>query len=64
MKTEFVNLFRELNRSEMENLTGSSKETIASPVYVENAKPVFTAANLWNIHNMRRTREPRKTFIS
>jgi len=64
MKTQFVNLFRELNRSEIENLTGNMKETIASPVHVENAKPVFTAANLWNIHNMRRTREPRKTFIS
>ena len=64
MKTEFVNLFRELNRSEMESFTGSSKETFASPASIENAKPVFTAANLWNIHNMKRTREPRKTFIS
>ena len=64
MKTQFVNLFRELNRSEIENLTGNMKETIASPVQVENAKPVFTAANLWNIHNMKRTRETRRTFIS
>jgi len=64
MKTQFVNLFRELNRSEMENLTGNMKENITSPAHVENAKPAFTAANLWNIHNMKRTREPRKTFIS
>ncbi|HEX5152106.1 MAG TPA: hypothetical protein VFW07_11715 [Parafilimonas sp.] len=64
MRTEFVNLFRDLNRSEMENLTGDSKKTLASPAHIENAKPVFTAANLWNIHNMKRTREPRKTFIS
>jgi len=60
MRTEFVNLIR----SEMENLTGNIKETSVNPVHVENAKPAFTAANLCNIHNMKRTREPRKTFIS
>ena len=64
MRTEFVNLFRELNRSEIEKIAGNSTEVVASPLHVENAKPVFTAANLWNIHNMKRTREPRKTFIS
>jgi len=64
MRTEFINLFRELNRSEMERITGNMPETTANPVHVENAKAVFTAANLWNIHNMKRTREPRKTFIS
>ena len=64
MRTEFVNLFREMNRSEMEKVAGNITGTVASPVHAENAKPVFTAANLWNIHNMKRTREPRKTFIS
>ena len=64
MSTEFSNLFAELNALEMENLTRDIKETIAGPAHAENAKPVFTAANLWNIHNMKRTREPRKTFIS
>jgi len=64
MRTEFINLFRELNRSEMEKITGNMTEVVASPAHVENAKPVFTAANLWNIHNMKRTREPRRTFIS
>ena len=64
MRSEFSNLFADLNASEMENLTRDIKETIASPAQTENAKPVFTAANLWNIHNMKRTREPRKTFIS
>ena len=64
MRTEFINLFRELNRSEMEKITGNMTEVVASPAHVENAKPVFTAANLWNIHNMKRNSEPRKTFIS
>ena len=64
MRTEFINLFRDLNRPEMESLTGNSKGNSANLDYAENAKPVFTAANLWNIHNMKRTRESRKTFIS
>jgi len=64
MRTEFINLFRDLNRSEMESLTGNSKGNSANLDHTENAKPVFTAANLWNIHNMKRTREPRGSFIS
>jgi hypothetical protein len=64
MRTEFIKLFAELNASELETLTMEIKETIATPVHVENAKPVFTAANLWNIHNMKRTWLPRRTFIS
>ena len=63
MRTEFINLFAELNASELEHLTKEVKETIAKEVHVENAEPVFTAANLWNIHNMKRTRSLRRTFI-
>ena len=64
MRTEFISLFAELNASELENLTREVKETVAITVPAENAKPVFTATNLWNIHNMKRTRLPRRTFIS
>jgi hypothetical protein len=64
MRTEFINLFAELNASELENLTRDVKETAATVVHVENAKPVFIAANLWNIQNMKRTRLPRRIFIS
>ena len=64
MRTEFINLFAELNASELENLTREVKETVATAVHAENVKPVFIAANLWNIHNMKRTWLPRRTFIS
>ena len=63
MRTEFINLFAEINAAELEVLTGEVKETSAKDGHGENAKPVFTAANLWNIHNMKRTWEARRTFI-
>ena len=63
MRTEFINLFAEINAAELEMLTREVKETRAMDVHVENTKTAFTAANLWNIHNMKRTWEPRRTFI-
>jgi hypothetical protein len=62
MRTEFIKLFAEINATELESLTKEVKETIAPVAHAENAKPAFTAANLWNIHNMKRTRVPRKAF--
>ena len=63
MRTEFINLFAEINAEELEMLTREVKETSATDIHVENAKPAFTASNLWNIHKMKRTWEPRRTFI-
>lgn len=62
MRNEFISLFAELNAKELENLTHEVKETIAANVPAAGTKQVFTAANLWNIHNMRRVREPRRAF--
>ena len=64
MRTEFINLFAELNAQELENLTKEVYETVAVHSQTENAKPAFTAANLWNIHNMKRERISRRTFFS
>ena len=64
MRTEFINLFAEINANELENLTREIKETIATGMHVENTKPVFTAADLWKIHNMKRTRSPRRNNVS
>ncbi len=64
MRTEFINQFTELNTMELENLTKETKESVAANVQVENSKLVFTAANLWNIHNMRRIRIPGRVFVS
>lgn len=64
MRTEFINLFAEINAKELENLTREIKEVVSSNSTVTNGKPGFTAANLWNIHNRKRTFGPRKLFIS
>ncbi len=60
MRTQLTSLFTTLNTTELENLTREIKETVATGIQVRNVKPVFTAANLWNIHNMRRERTSRR----
>jgi len=62
MRTEFIKLFAELNATELENLTRVVKETTTAPTHADT-KPIFTAANLWNIHNMKNSRSVRKAFI-
>jgi hypothetical protein len=64
MRTEFINQFAELNAAELESLTSEIKETVVSDLHSKNSKPAFTAANLWNIHNMKRNRAPRKNYFS
>jgi len=63
MRTEFIKLFAELNATELENLTRVVKETTTAPAHADSVKPIFTAANLWNIHNMRHGRSIRRAFI-
>ena len=63
MRTEFIKLFAELNATELENLTRVVKETTTTRIHADSAKPVFTAANLWNIHNMKYSRSIRQAFI-
>lgn len=64
MRTEFINLFAEINAQELEKITKEVHETVAVHDHVENAKPRFTAANLWNIHNMRKERILRRVLFS
>jgi hypothetical protein len=64
MRSEFINMFAEINASQLESLTKEVKETVAPVAHAENAKPMFTAANLWNIHNMKRPRASRREFLS
>ena len=64
MRTEFINLFAEINARELENLTREIKEVGSANISDGNGKPVFTAANLWNIHNRKRAWGSRKLFIS
>ena len=60
MRTQLTSLFTTLNTTELEALTMEIKETVATDIQVKNVKPAFTAANLWNIHNMRRERTSRR----
>ena len=60
MRNEFISQFAELNATTLENLTREVKESVAVNTHEDNTKQVFTAANLWNIHNRRRVREPRR----
>ncbi|MFT4155947.1 hypothetical protein [Parafilimonas sp.] len=60
MRNEFISLFAALNATELESLIGETRETITADAPVQNKKPVFTAANLWSIHNMKRTRTSRR----
>ena len=55
MRTEFISLFAELNAIELELLTTEVRETVAKNTHVKNTRPAFTTADLWNIHNMKRT---------
>jgi hypothetical protein len=64
MRTEFINQFAELNAMALENLTRETKETVAANVHIENTKPVFTAANLWNIHNKRKVRVAGRMYVA
>lgn len=64
MRTEFVSLFAEMNAKHFEELTKEVKETIAHDVEIKTVKPAFTAANLWNIHNRRRSSAGRRNYIS
>ena len=64
MRTEFVSLFAELNAQQLDELTKETKETIAQNVDVKTANPIFTAADLWDIRNRRKSSMARRNFIS
>lgn len=60
MKTQQKQLFANLTNLEVAQLTAETKETIASAGILTTVKPVLSAANLWNIHKMRKVRVQRR----
>lgn len=62
MKKTTHELLITLTENELEVLTREIKETIAFDAMAKKTKPVFTAANLWNIHKMRKPIK-RRMFI-
>jgi hypothetical protein len=63
MKTQVKNLLVTLNENELAHLTNQVRETIALDALIEKTKQVFTAADLWNIHKMKRVRTGRRNFL-
>ena len=63
MKTQVKNLLVTLDKNELVELTKEGKETVATDIKASKAKTVFTAADLWNIHRMRKVRTGRRMFI-
>ncbi|GHV51433.1 hypothetical protein FACS1894168_3670 [Deltaproteobacteria bacterium] len=60
MKTQQKQLFANLTQVEVAQLTAETKETVATATILKTAKPVLSAANLWNIHRMKRVRVQRR----
>lgn len=60
MKTQQNQLFANLTKVEVAQLTAETKETIATTAMLTTVKPVLTAANLWNIYRMRKVRVQRR----
>lgn len=61
MKTQLTNLFSQISKTEVENLTTQVKETLAMGD-TQNSSKIFSAAELWNIQRQRRTFVQRRAF--
>jgi hypothetical protein len=61
MKKSVNSLVNELSKSEMENLTNVTHETIAFELAPSN-NIIFTAADLWNIQRNLKSRNQRRYF--
>jgi hypothetical protein len=60
MKTQQKQLFATLTKVQVAQLTAETKETLANANELATVKPVLSAANLWNIHRMRKVRIQRR----
>ena len=60
MSNEFISLLANLNATGIENSTKETSATLVANAPVQNTKTVFTAANLWNIQGMRKSRTSRR----
>jgi len=61
MKTQSSNLFNQLSKEEVENLTMETKETLATDHCQINK--TFSAAELWNIQRQRKSINQRRRFV-
>lgn len=61
MKTQSTNLFNQISKTQVENLTIEVKETLALG-YNHNQGKTFSAAELWNIQRQRKSLNQRRRF--
>lgn len=61
MRTQSSNLFGQLSKATVKNLTTEVKETLAFGFSISKTK-TFSAAELWNIQRQRRSLGSRRGF--
>jgi len=61
MKTQLKNLFNQISKKQVENLTMEVKETLVMG-YNQARSKTFSAAELWNIQRQRKSLNQRKRF--
>jgi hypothetical protein len=61
MKIQLTNLFNQISKAQLENLTMEVKETIAMEDNHTHRK-IFSAAELWNIQRQRKSLNQRRGF--
>lgn len=57
-----TNLFSQISKTQVENLTMEVKETLAMG-YNHNQSKTFSAAELWNIQRQRKSLNQRRGFV-
>ena len=62
MKKHSENLFTQISKEEVENLSQQVKETIAFDQCNNNTRS-FSSTDLWNIHRQRRTMAGRRQYV-
>ena len=61
MKKQSNNLFTQISKEEVENLTQQVKETLATGLNTQGRN--FGSLDLWNIHRQRKTFSGRRQFV-
>ena len=61
MKTQLTNLFSQVSKSQVENLTKEIKETLDMG-YDHKQSKIFSAAELWNIHRRYKSLNQKRGF--
>ncbi len=61
MKSQVTNLYNQISKTQVENLTIEVKETVAIG-YSQNQHKKFSAAELWNIQRQSKSINQRRRF--